>query len=74
MGRGDCCALYFMVEDREYEWYNQNVKGMDKSKFAAQKALEETRLLFDSLMQNILDGKEHIYGNHDGIPWWIYAG
>lgn len=37
MGRGDCCALYFMVEDREYEWYNQNVKGMDKSKFAAQK-------------------------------------
>lgn len=31
MGRGDCCALYFMMENIGYEWYNQNVKDMDKS-------------------------------------------
>ena len=33
MGRGDCCALYFMMENIGYEWYNQNVKDMDKSEF-----------------------------------------
>lgn len=30
MGRGGCYALYFMVENREYEWYNQNMKDIDK--------------------------------------------
>lgn len=33
MGRGGCYALYFMVENRGYEWYNQNVKDMNKSTF-----------------------------------------
>lgn len=32
-GRGGCCAPYFMVENRGYEWYNQNVKDIDKSEF-----------------------------------------
>ncbi len=28
--RGDCYVLYFMVENKGYAWYNQNVKNVDK--------------------------------------------
>lgn len=31
--RGDCYVLYFMVENKGYAWYNQNVKNVDKSEF-----------------------------------------
>ena len=31
--RGDCYVLYFMVENKGYAWYNQNVKNVDKSVF-----------------------------------------
>lgn len=31
VGCGGCHALYFMVENIGYEWYNRNVKNMDKS-------------------------------------------
>ena len=33
VGRGGCYALYFRVENREYEWYNQNVEDIDKSEY-----------------------------------------
>ena len=33
MGHGGCYALYFMVENREYEWYNQNVKDIVNQEF-----------------------------------------
>jgi len=33
VGRGGCYALYFMMENRGEEWYNQKVKDMDKSWF-----------------------------------------
>lgn len=32
VGCGDCYALYFMVESRGYEWYDQNVTEMGKSR------------------------------------------
>ena len=52
MGRGDCCALYFMMENIGYEWYNQNVKDMDESEFAKEDIVslnvaETFELLFD---------------------------
>ena len=31
--RGDCYVLYFMVENKGYAWYNQNVKNVAKSEF-----------------------------------------
>ena len=33
MGVADCYVLYFMVENKGYAWYNQNVKNVDKSEF-----------------------------------------
>jgi len=32
-GRGGCYALYFMVENRGREWYNQGVKDINKPEF-----------------------------------------
>lgn len=43
----------------EQEQFATFVEQTDKSKVAVQKALDETQLLFDSLMQNILDNEEN---------------
>ena len=48
MGRGGCHALYLMVENRGYEWYNQNKKDVDKSGFSNEnKRYNPERILVD---------------------------
>ena len=63
---------------KEQENFINFINQVDKSKVAVQKALTETQLLFDSLMQqyfgwNIskLASKEEEHGIDDSISWWI---
>ena len=56
------------VQDRYYAFAEQ----VNKSKVKVQKALDETRKLFDSLMQQYFGYKgEKLNCDNDGVPLWI---